>query len=29
MSDSKFRLSIDIGGTFTDLVVLDESTGGI
>lgn len=29
MSDSKFRLSIGIGGTFTDLVVLDESTGGI
>ena len=28
MSDSpRYRVGIDIGGTFTDAVVLDESTG--
>ena len=29
MAEPRFRLSIDIGGTFTDLVILNESTGGI
>ncbi len=29
MVEPKFRISVDIGGTFTDLVILDESTGSI
>ena len=29
VNDSKCRLAVDVGGTFTDLVILNEQTGQI
>src|SRR6186997_1508865 len=29
MEDHKYRLAVDVGGTFTDLVILDEATGDV
>src|SRR3990172_7020744 len=29
MEEEKYRLAVDVGGTFTDLVILDENTGRI
>ncbi|MGZ5147412.1 MAG: hydantoinase/oxoprolinase N-terminal domain-containing protein, partial [Burkholderiales bacterium] len=29
MQDSQYRLAVDVGGTFTDLVILDEASGRI
>ncbi len=29
MADGKYRLGVDIGGTFTDLVIIDEASGAV
>ena len=29
MTESRYRIGVDIGGTFTDVVVVDEEHGGI